>query len=390
MEAESGRKAGYQAGFTLRENELQASFPGVSGMRAAGTKSVKDGLAIELARSGYSTPEERQAYDRGYREGYQRSYRRAYDNAKRDGYNERYNMAYRRAYDNQYSISYRTGFADGKDKGYKAAYRSAYNSAYASFYEQYSNREYADQRAQGQSSGRATGQREGFEAGCAEQTKRGYNEGYQKMAAEVYPGAFEAGKQSGIAAADKYYAENSVLKAFGISFYDENSNGKFEAGENIMLRADLTNYGFQKSDAITITVKSERGEITLTPDLRAEGVNGRNKNAVNLNIGRLHDVVAPDADALVVTFMEKGRLVADYRQMYARTNPNKVVIINKDDTAIKEKAGWLFVGTVTKLNAGEKVLVIGEKDDWYKVRKSAFAGGSWNEGFVKKGKVSVQ
>lgn len=390
MEAESGRKAGYQAGFTLRENELQASFPDAMGMRSAGTKSVKDGLSIELARNGYSTPEERQAYDRGYREGYQRSYRRAYDDAKRDGYNERYNMAYRRAYDNQYSISYRAGFADGKDKGYKAAYRAAYNSSYAVFYEQYSNREYADQRAQGQSSGRATGQQEGFEAGCAEQTKRGYNEGYQKMAAQVYPGAFEAGKQSGIAAANKYYSENSVLKAFGISFYDENNNGKYEAGENIMLRADLTNYGFQKSDTVTVTVKSERGEITLTPDLRAEGVNGRNKNAVNLNIGRLYDVVAPDADALVVTFTEKGRVVADYRQMYARTNANRVAIINKDGTSIKEKAGWLFVGTVTELNAGEKVLIVGEKDDWYKVRKSAFAGGSWNEGFVKKGKVSVQ
>jgi len=390
IEASNGQKAGYQAGFTLRENELQASFPDAMGMRGAATKSIKDGLSIEMARNGYSTPEERQAYDRGYREGYQRSYRRAYDDAKRDGYNERYNMAYRRAYDSQYSISYRAGFADGKDKGYKAAYRAAYNSSYAVFYEQYSNREYADQRAQGQSSGRATGHKEGFEAGCAEQTKRGYNEGYQKMAAQVYPGAFEAGKQSGIAAANKYYAENSVLKAFGISFYDENNNGQFEANENVMLRADLTNYGFQKSDTVTVTVKSERGEITLVPDLRAEGVNGRNKNAVNLNIGRLYDVVAPDADALVVTFSEKGRVVADYRQMYSRVNPNRVAIINKDGTSIKEKAGWLFVGTVTELNAGAKVLIVGEKDDWYKVRKSAFAAGSWNEGFVKKGKVSVQ
>ncbi|OGR81038.1 MAG: hypothetical protein A2X32_08835 [Elusimicrobia bacterium GWC2_64_44] len=390
MEAASGQKAGYQAGFSQREIELQNLSVAMQPMAGARSKGSKLDLPIEMARNGYATPEERQAYERGYREGYQRSYRRAYDDAKREGYNERYNMAYRRAYDSQYSISYRTGFADGKDKGYKAAYRTAYNSAYASFYEEYSNREYADQRALGQSNGRATGQREGFEAGCAEQTQRGYNAGYQKMAAEVYPGAFDAGKQSGIAAADKFYAENAVMKVFGISFYDENNNGKFEASENVMLRAEVSNFGFQMSDAVAITVKSERGEIVIRPDLRADGVAGRSKGVINMQIGKLFDVVAPDSDALVVKFMEKGRQIGESRQMYARTNPNRVAIITKDGTSIKEKAGWLFVGTVTELNAGEKVLIVGEKDDWFKVRRSENAAGSWTEGFVKKGKVSVQ
>ena len=391
IEAGNGQKAGYQAGFAQRETELQSSFPAMNGMRVMAEKSDRTmgalALPIEMARNGYATPEERQAYERGYKEGYQRSYRRAYDDAKRDGYNERYNMAYRRAYDNQYSISYRNGFADGKEKGYKAAYRTAYNSAYASYYEEYSSREYSDQRAQGLSNGRATGHKEGFEAGCAEQTKRGYNAGYQKMAAEVYPGAFEAGKQAGIAAADKYYSENAVLKVFDMAFYDENNNGKFEASENVMLRAEVRNFGFQTSDTVAITVKSERGEITLVSDLKADVVGGRGKATVNINIGRLYDVVAPDADALNVKFAEKGKIIGERRQMYTRTNPNRVAIINKDGTSIKEKAGWLFVGTVTELNAGEKVLITGEKDDWYKVRKSEVAAGTWTEGFVKKGKV---
>jgi len=390
MESASGQKAGYQAGFSQRELELQSLTAGMKAMIGGRAIGAKSSLPIEMARNGYATPEERQAYDRGYREGYQRSYRRAYDDAKREGYNERYTMAYRRAYDSQFSISYRVGFADGKDKGYKAAYRAAYNSAYAVFYEEYSNREYADQRALGLSNGRAVGQKEGFEAGCAEQTKRGYNEGYQKMAAQVYPGAFDSGKQAGIAAADKFYSENAVLKVFNISFYDENNNGKFEASENVMLKADVRNFGFQKSDVVTITVKSERGEITIRPDLRAEGVGGRTTGAVNLPVGKLFDVVAPDSDALVVTFSEKGRQIGDGRQMYARTNANKVAIINKDGTDIKEKAGWLFVGSVAELNAGEKVLIVGEKDDWYKVRRSEVGSGSWTEGFVKKGKVSVQ
>lgn len=394
IEAANGQKAGYQAGFAQRETELQSSFPDMGAMRSfeksGRAPGAKADLPIELARNGYATPEERQAYERGYREGYQRAYRRAYDDARRDGYNERYHAAYRRAYDTQFSISYRNGYADGKDKGYKAAYRAAYNSAYASFYEEYSGREYADQRTLGQTNGRTVGYKEGFAAGCAEQTQRGYNAGYQKMAAEVYPGAFNAGKLSGVAAADKYYGENAVLKVFDIAFYDENDNGKFEAGENVILKAEVRNFGFQKSDAVAIAVKSERGEITLAPELSAEGAAGRGKTMVTLNVGKLYDVVAPDADALNVKFTEKGRLIGERRQMYARTNPNRVAIINKDGTSIKEKAGWLFVGTVAELNQGEKVLITGEKDDWYKVRKSEVAAGSWTEGFVKKGKVSVQ
>ncbi|HBE87758.1 MAG TPA: hypothetical protein DDW67_01260 [Elusimicrobia bacterium] len=393
METESGRKAGYQAGFSQRENELQSSFPQMLAMAGGVTKGLDRGildLTIDQARNGYSTPEERQAYDRGYREGYQRSYRRAYDDAKRQGYNERYHTAYRRAYDNQYSISYRSGYLDGKDKGYKAAYRTAYNTAYSMSYAEYSNRDYPEKRAQGLETGRVNGRSEGFEAGCAEQRKRGYNEGYQHKAAEVYPAAFAAGKQSGIAAAERFYAENAVVKVFGAAFYDANNDGKFEAGEDVMLRAELKNYGMRTSETVAITVQSERGEITLQSGLSAQGVGGRSVVTVDLNIGRIYDIAAPEQDALTVTFTEKGRQIGEHRQLYVRTNPNRVAVINKDDTAIKEKAGWLFVGTVTKLNAGEKVLIIGEKDDWYKVRRSQFGSGSWTEGFVKKGKVSLQ
>jgi flagellar biosynthesis/type III secretory pathway protein FliH len=395
MEVSNGQKAGYQAGFAQRETELQNSFPAMGAARGAIEKSgrapgIRLELPIELARNGYATPEERQAYERGYREGYQRAYRRAYDDAKREGYNERYTMAYRRAYDTQFSISYRNGYADGKDKGYKAAYRAAYNSAYASFYEEYSGREYADQRTQGQDKGRAVGYKEGFAAGCAEQTQRGYNAGYQKMAAEVYPGAFNAGKQSGIAAADKFYNENAVLKVASVVFYDENRNGKFEAGENIAMSVELKNFGFRQSDLVTMTVKSERGEITLVPDLKADGVGGRAKAVANLWVGKLYDVVAPDADALNVTFSENGRVIGERRQMYARTNPNKVGVVNKDDTSVKKKPGTLFVGSVASLNTGEKVLIVGEKDDWYQVRKSAVAAGTWTEGYIKKGKLNLQ
>ena len=395
MEVQNGQKAGYKAGFSQREAELQSDTLEMSALRGVFAQSVitmAEGitLPIELVRAGYTTPEEKRAYEEGYKEGYNRSYRRAYENARRDGYNEVYFRAYRRAYDNQYYISYQRGFVEGKDKGYQDAYNSAYNSAYSYYYDQYRNREYSEQRTQGLNNGQAVGQKEGFAAGCAEQKKLGYKAGYDKIAAEVYPGAFNAGKQAGIAAADKYYNENSVLKIFNTAFYEENNNGKFEAGENIILKAEVRNYGFQKSDAVAIVVKSERGGIALVPDLRADGVGARAKTMLTLKIGKLSDVVAPDTDALYVTFSEKGALVGDARQLYTRTNNNKIGIVAEDETSVRKKASWLFSEKLAELNRGEKVIIIGGKDNWYKVRRSETGSGKWTEGYIKKDKLNLQ
>lgn len=388
-EAQNGQKAGYQAGFSQRETELQNSFP--AGMSVRGIfRGMTLEMPIELARGGYSTPEEQRAYQKGYKEGYDRAYRRAYDDAKRRSYDDAYRREYRRAYDNQYSISYREGYTDGREQGYQEAYSSAYNSAYRAYYEEYKGREYSDQREDGARNGQSNGQREGFEAGCAEQNKRGYKEGYAAMSAQVYPGAFEAGKQSGIAAANQYYADNSVLKVMNVTFYDENNNGKFEASENVMLRAEIRNFGFRTSDSLTIVVRSERGEIVLTPDLNAAGVAGRNDGKVNLNVGRLFDVVSPNSDTLSVTFTEKGSQIGNARQVYMRTNENKVGIAAKDKVDVLKKASWFFPGTVGKISRGEKVLITGEKGNYYKVRKSDFLGGDWSEGYINKDKLELQ
>ena len=391
IEAQNGQKAGYQAGFSQREAELQNSSLDTRGVFAKSlTMGPAKGLPIELARNGYATPEEQQAYQQGYQEGYRNSYQRSYEDAKRQGYNERFQMAYRRAYDAQFSASYRNGYAEGKDKGYQDAYNSAYNTTYNQYYDAYSKMEYADQRTQGLNIGTVLGTKEGFAAGCAEQTKLGYKAGYEKTAAAVYPGAFAAGKQSGIAAADKYYSENAVLKVVNIVFSDENNNGQFEASENIMLTAEVRNFGSQKSDTVAIVVKSERGEITLVPDLKADGVGGRAKTVVTFNIGKLYDVVAPDADALSVTFSEKGRQVGDFRQMYTRTNPNKVGVVGKDGADVTKKDTWFFPGKITSLNSGDKVIITETKGSYYKVRKSEVAGGNWTEGYINSNKLTLQ
>ncbi|HNW45500.1 MAG TPA: hypothetical protein PKI19_13440 [Elusimicrobiales bacterium] len=394
VETGNGQKAGYQAGFSQREAELEASFTGISAMKGVFTKGLamgeKNELPIGLVRNGYTTPEERRAYEEAFQESYRRTYRRSYDDAKRDGYNERFQLAYRRAYDAQFSISYRNGFAEGKERGYQEAYQAAYNSMYNYYFNEYSSREYADQRAQGRYSGQTVGTKDGFAAGCAEQTQLGYKAGYERTAAAVYPGAFEAGKQAGIAAADRYYSENAVLKVFNISFYDENNNGKFEASENVMMKAEVRNFGFQRSDALAIVVRSERGEITLVPGLRGEGVSGRANSVLTFNVGRLYDVVAPDADALYVTFSEKGKLVGDLRQAYSRTNANKVGVVGSDGADVTKKDTWFFPGKITSLNGGEKVIITETKGSYYKVRKSEVSGGNWTEGYIKSDKLSLQ
>ena len=206
----------------------------------------------------------------------------------------------------------------------------------------------------------------------------------------MYPGAFEAGKQSGIAAADKFYSENSVLKVFSASLYDENGNGKFEAGENVALSVEIRNFGFQKSGVIALTVKSDRGEITMYPDLKVESVGGRAKGTANIWLGRLYDVVAPDSDAMSVTFTENGKNIGDARLVYMRTNANKVAVVAKDDADITKKDTWFFPGKITTLHRGDKVLVIEQKGSYYKVRKSANMGGSWSEGFIKGDNVTLQ
>lgn len=392
IEAGNGQKSGYQAGFSQRELELQSASFDTKGfftkgiMRGVSTK----GLPIEMARGGYSTPQEQQAYQQAYQEGYRNGYQRSYEDAKRQGYNERFQMAYRRAYDMQYSASYRNGFAQGKEQGFQEAYHSAYNSAYNAYYDQYRNMEYSDQRALGVSNGQALGQKEGFAAGAAEQTKLGYKAGYEKMAATVYPAAFEAGKQAGIASADKYYSENPVLKIANVLFSDENNNGKFEASENIVMTAEVRNFGFQKSDIISVVVKSDRGEITLVSDLKAEGVAGRAKTMVTFKVGKLYDVVAPDADTLSATFLSKGQPVGDARQMYTRTNANKVAVAKDDGTDVYKKATWFFPGKHFTLSRGAKVIVIGQDGSYYKVRRAELGGGTWTEGFVKSNEVTLQ
>lgn len=391
-EVQNGQKAGYQAGFSQREAELQNSTLDARGVfaRSGLTRGSSTGLPIEMARNGYATPQEQQAYQQAYQEGYRNSYQQSYEFAKRQGYNERFQMAYRQAYNAQYSVSYQAGYSDGKDRGYQDAYNSAYTAMYNSYYDAYNKAEYADQRANGVSNGQAAGQKDGFAAGCAEQTKRGYNAGYQKKAAEVYPVAFDAGKQSGITAATKYYNENAVLKVANISFADENGNGKFEADENIVLKAEVRNFGFQKSDAVAIVVKSDLGEITLVPGLKADGVGGRAKTVLTLKIGKLYDVVAPNADTLHVTFTANGQPVGDYSQMYTRTNPNKVGVVAKDGTDVKKKATWFFPGTAATLNHGEKVIITGQDGSYYKVHKAELGAGNWTEGYIKSDELTLQ
>jgi len=395
IEVEKGRKAGYEAGFAEREKEIEDSFKPEKLSKDLFLKNIyitgeTRGISIDMARSGFTTPQEQEAYKRGYREGYQDAYRKAYNRAKKEGYNEGYNRTYSRAYSSQYSISYREAFNEGKEEGYQDAYNRAYNSAYDFYYDEYKKREYPDERARGMRDGSERGYKDGFDSGSREQYKKGYSDGYTKEAAIVYPSAFEEGRKAGRDAADKYYMENAVLKGYNLSFYDENGDEKFEANENVILKGEIRNWGYQKSDTVLVSVKNDRGEIKFVSDLKIDALSPRSVSQINLIIGKIYDVASPGSDTLYVTFTHLDKEFADYNQVYLRTNSNRVGIVLKDDTPVLKKATWFFPGTITKLNRGDKVLIIGDKDNYYKVRKSDFSDGSWSEGYIKKDKLALQ
>lgn len=413
IEAEKGYKAGYQAGFSQREAELQSDLldKNIPRFTKSMTSKQIEKLSIDLVRHGYTTPEERKAYEKGYKEGYRRAYWQAYEEGRRQGYNERYYEEYRRAYDHYYTIGYKEGFLEGKQAGYQNAYNSAYRSAYDSYFYEYKMKEYPEERAKGARDGKINGEKEGFEKGCAIQRQRGYEKGYAEKAAQVYPEAFEKGKKAGIAAADRYYSENAVLKVSTISLEDENGNGKFEAGENVIVKAEVVNFGFQRSETISISVKSQRGEIALVPDLKADEIPPRSKSTIAIKIGRLYDVVAPNMDTLSITFSEKGRTFGKFEQTYMRTNPNKVGIVTKDNTPVLKKVPCLFDKCkIATLNKGAKVIIIGKTESscsedengyytpentcsdnsYYKVRKSEMAVGNWQEGFIYHDRIKLQ
>ena len=390
IEPEKGRKAGYQAGFAQREKEIEDSFTTQGLSKGLSLKNISitgetKGISIDIVKGGFTTPEEQAAYDRGYREGYHQSYERAFEQAKREGYNEGYNRTYNRAYSSQFSISYMEGFNEGKEKGYQDAYNLAYNSAYDFYYNDYKKREYADERESGIRDGSEKGYKDGFNSGSKEQYSKGYSDGYKKVASEVYPSAFEEERKAGIEAADNYYSQNPVLKAYGVSFYDENGDGRFDANENIVLKGEIRNLGYQKSDVIFVSVKNARGEIRFISDLKLDAISQRSISTLNMVIGKIYDVASPGSDTLYVTFTHLNKNFGDYSQVYLITNANKVGIVLEDDTPVLKKAG-----EVTKLNRGEKVLIIGDKDNYYRVKKSDFSSGEWSEGYIKKGKLSLQ
>jgi hypothetical protein len=82
--------------------------------------------------------------------------------------------------------------------------------------------------------------------------------------------------------------------------------------------------------------------------------------------------------------------VGDARQMYTRTNANKVAVAKDDGTDVYKKATWFFPGKHFTLSRGAKVIVIGQDGDYYKVRRAELGGGTWTEGFVKSGEVNLQ
>ena len=64
--------------------------------------------------------------------------------------------------------------------------------------------------------------------------------------------------------------------------------------------------------------------------------------------------------------------------------------MSKDGTHVRKGTSGIFSSTVTKLDRGAKVIIIGEKNGYHKVRKSAMSAGDWSEGYINQDKVNLQ
>lgn len=398
IEEKKGRKAGYQKGFALREDEIVNSFPAaMQNSLSKGIKSImKDTagvkLPIKMARGGYSTPEERRAYEQAFERAREESFREAYRHAHERAYRDEYRHSYDEAYRASYQTGYQKGFSEGKETAYRDAYNTAYNTQYNNFYYEYSRREYAESRIRGQQDGAANGQTNGFKDGCQANYDAAYKKGYEEVAAVVYPAAFQEGKLAGIAAAEKYYGENAVLKVGDVILADENGNGKFEAGENIIMKVNVRNLGFKNSDKINLAISSVKQEIVMSPNLGIGPVGQRADAPVELKLGTILDTVAPDQDTITIELTENGarEVLSRQEKSFVRSNTATVGIVTEDRAPVRDRAFLVFSSKIAKLNKGEKVIILDTGAAFYKVKKSMFSSGNWNKGYMVFSDLAIQ
>ncbi len=399
IEESKGRKAGYQNGFAMREAEIVNSFPAPMQTTIAATEtkgisrdvsSVK--LPIKMARGGYSTPQERRAYKEAYERAHNEAFRESYRHAKEMEYRREYRYAYDAAYNSNYQAGYQTGFSEGKEAAYQAAYRTEYNTRYNYAYYDYSSREYADSRSRGQQEGLVNGKENGFKAGCEEAFDTAYKKGYQDAAAVVYPKAFQAGKMAGIAAAEKYYAENAVLKVGDVTLSDENGNGKFEAAENIIMKVSVRNLGFKTSDKISISAASGKKDIVISPNLVAGPVGQRADLSFEVKLGTILDTVASDQDTVAIDFIENGvsDVLSHQEKSFVRYNVATIGVVTEDRAPVTEHAALIFTAKLAKLHIGDKVIIREKGAVFYKVRKPMFTPGDWSKGYMKISDLVLQ
>jgi len=369
LEAQSGLKAGYKAGFAEREKQIRDSFG--TAAKSSGAwydKAFFEGSnhSLEAVRKGYS-PEEAQAYKNGYDAGHNKGYKQAYKEAKDRGYRETYQQAYNEAYRFSYQNGYREGYANGKESAYTSAYQNEYNRSYNEYYVSYQSLEYAAERAGGKQAGYAEGYKRGYDAACTKLYQTGYSAGYDKTAAVVYPPAFESGKQTGMDSATKYYDENAVIEITGATLADETGNAVYNAGESVSMAAEVSNFGYIPSTSVACAITSSSKWIQLDTESASCGiVAARGKAVWDLKVGTISDDALLGATALIKLELKSGEVSIGFKTLKIQlANPKqRLGSINTDSVNVRSGPNSSIVEVLDK---GASVVVTGKSGNWYRV-----------------------
>ncbi|MCB0393278.1 MAG: hypothetical protein KDD25_01890, partial [Bdellovibrionales bacterium] len=181
-----------------------------------------------------------------YLEGYDFQYREAYNQTYQDEYDRSYRSAYDISYNEAYDRAVRRDYPNDRTRGYNAGFSEFERQAYDQFYPQEYRRQkdYYYQAAFDQFKNDAAEKQRGFKDGNQEASyKKGYDEGFAKGYQDNRQKEIDAAVARGEKRANDKYTKSAVLDFVGIELVDENGDGIFNPGENVVVKLVVKNYG---------------------------------------------------------------------------------------------------------------------------------------------------
>ncbi|MCB0369201.1 MAG: hypothetical protein KDD45_07025, partial [Bdellovibrionales bacterium] len=389
-------------------NRLEV-FQNIEALNDVYSKSSNPDRRYYHPNNTYSTPEEKQAYDKAYANGYdsgfsstydtsyERAYRTAFDQANRRGCEEARRKNYNDVYQNAKREAYDRGYADAYQRNYNQYYRQAYDRAF-----QYASvKAYEDNYQNDYNRYFESARSEAYRQRYSEIYNSSYGLAHEKKYNEVYPIYARQEYNKGRKDEADDFAKRPV-RLLEAEVTETIVNGVFEPGEALRVQLQLRNFANSALTGrdIKLQIKAldarsaviTEGEATLVKNLKAKSLTtvsealefrmnenvanqasqfrlsafyqGRNIGEIVLNVKtkfalQLEMAERPQIkEGLVTTFKVRVR-----NQSSVPTDPSLKVEFRTDDSIVDNVRSEDKVGT---LMAGEEKIVsfpvVGRKD----------------------------